>query len=81
MSLFFAYLALYVALTGGAFGPEVTLVITSAVVGVILREETTLRQRTAAHLTLETLRVEVFILHAQHFTRTFLLARLTQGLA
>lgn len=57
-------LAFHVIVAGGALGAKVTLIVSRAIVAAILAEEAALGQRVAANFTLETLRVEVLLLHA-----------------
>lgn len=69
------HLALDVVVARGTLGAEVLLIVGSAVVGAVFGEEAAVGEGAAAYFTLETLRVEVFVLDAEHFAAAFLLAR------
>lgn len=58
------------------FRTEVPLVVSGTIIGTVFGEEPSLGQRAVANFTFEALSVEVFVLNAKHFSRTFLLARL-----
>lgn len=64
----------------GTLGAETLLVVSRAVVVAFLAEEAALRERRLAHVALEALDVEVFVLYAQHLARTLLLAALAMRL-
>lgn len=68
------YLSLHIQIAGGTFCPEHFLVIGHTIIQVILGKETASGQRFSTCGTLKARFVKVFIVDAQHFTRTFLLA-------
>lgn len=62
-------------------GAETVLIIPRAIVVAVFAKEASLCQRILADAALETLDVEIFVLHAKHLARAFLLAALTMRLA